>query len=102
MTGTLETYAKVIGPIKRIGHDLGYAIAVHGSLKRDIDLVAIPWTQGAAKKETLLKAICDDLSGVPSEDGWRKRAHGRWVHIVRIPRHDPDTYLDLSIMELRP
>jgi hypothetical protein len=27
---------------------LGYTLAVHGSMKRDIDLVAVPWIQKAA------------------------------------------------------
>ena len=99
---TIQAFASIIGPIKLVAHDLGYAVAVHGSLKRDIDLVAIPWTRAAVGRDDLLQAICDRIHGVPSEDGWRPRAHGRWVHIVRIPRHDPDTYLDLSIMEIRP
>lgn len=38
----------------------GYAIAVHGSLKRDIDLVAVPWAHPSltATQEELVKAVC--------------------------------------------
>lgn len=35
----------------------GYAIAVHGSLKRDIDLVAIAWTEDAASADELIMAV---------------------------------------------
>jgi hypothetical protein len=39
------------------GRELGYAIAVHGTLKRDIDLVAIPWTDEAVSARELCEAI---------------------------------------------
>ena len=96
----LQTFAGIIGPIRMAAHELGYAIAVHGSLKRDIDLVAIPWTKDAAPKETLLAALCDRIQGEPSEDGWRIRPHNRFAHIIRIPRQNPETYIDLSVMDL--
>lgn len=102
MTGTLQTFAGIIGPIRLVAHELGYAVAVHGSLVRDIDLVAIPWTKDAANRDDLVKAICERLGGLRASDGWRSRPHGRWVQIIRIPNLNPDTYLDLSIMELRP
>jgi hypothetical protein len=35
----------VIEPVRRVARDAGYAIAVHGSLAKDIDLVAIPWVE---------------------------------------------------------
>jgi hypothetical protein len=38
----LET-SELIEQIRKIAHSHGYALAVHGSLIRDIDLVAVPW-----------------------------------------------------------
>ena len=101
MKSTLQTFAEVIGPIRLIAHELGYAVAVHGSLKRDIDLVAIPWVRDAVGKQQLINSICDRLGAVQSSEGWRERSHGRWVHIIRLPRQDPNTYLDLSVIETR-
>lgn len=40
----------------------GYALAVHGSLARDFDLVAIPWTNEAAAPETVVKEITESFS----------------------------------------
>jgi hypothetical protein len=102
MSGTLQTFAGIIGPLRLVAHELGYAVAVHGSLKRDIDLVAIPWTRNAVDRDELVKAICERLGAFRAADGWRERPHGRWVQIIRIPDQNPYTYLDLSIMELRP
>lgn len=35
----------------------GYALAVHGSLTRDFDLIAVPWVKGADTPESLYAAI---------------------------------------------
>ena len=37
----------ILPPMRRAAKDDGYAIIVHGSLNRDIDLVAVPWTDAA-------------------------------------------------------
>lgn len=35
----------------------GYAVAVHGSLRRDIDLLAVPWREDAVSPLTLIDGI---------------------------------------------
>lgn len=42
----------------------GYAVAVHGSLKRDIDLIAVAWTDQAKPAEELVRAIMGAVGGV--------------------------------------
>jgi hypothetical protein len=42
----------------------GYAVAVHGSLKRDIDLIAVAWTEQAKPPQELVKAIMGAVGGV--------------------------------------
>lgn len=42
----------------------GYAITVHGSLKRDIDLVAIAWTDAAYPVEDLVRAVQGAIGGI--------------------------------------
>lgn len=42
----------------------GYAIAVHGSLKRDIDLIAVAWTDQAAPSEDLVMAVQGAVGGI--------------------------------------
>lgn len=82
----------------------GYAIAVHGSLRRDIDLVAAPWTDEAVDAQVLVDLIVhvvkarnggvamllDNDRPMPCE-----RPHGRlcWsIHLGGGP------YIDLSVM----
>lgn len=35
----------------------GYALAVHGSLQRDFDLIAIPWVESPSPPEVIIEAI---------------------------------------------
>lgn len=44
--------------IRHLAKDVGYAIGVHGSLERDLDLIAVPWTVGAVSKEALIEYLC--------------------------------------------
>ena len=91
---------RVIRPLRERAKALGWAIASHGSLERDIDLIAVPWTEGAAEPEALansLRQVLDKLYGVGLEVGPNEaypKPHGRlcWSFWIR-----PWTYIDLSI-----
>ncbi len=52
-----EAYEKLIGPLREKARELGYALAVHGSLVRDIDLIAVPWISGAVQPYVLAEAL---------------------------------------------
>lgn len=83
----------------RAAQDNGYALTVHGSLTRDFDFVAIPWTEKACAPADLAAAMIDACGGflAPHEEHEfpRKRPHGRlcWaIHLGAGP------YIDLSVM----
>lgn len=40
----------------------GYAVGIHGSLKRDVDLIAAPWVDEHSTPEALVSALCDGLN----------------------------------------
>ncbi len=40
---------------------LGYALAVHGSLANDLDLIAVPWTEDAVDAVTLKDALMQHI-----------------------------------------
>lgn len=64
----------------------GYALAVHGSLSRDLDLIAAPWTSQAAPLDEIVTALAEatkkatgwgHVSG-RSDNSWRTdKPHGR-------------------------
>jgi hypothetical protein len=79
-----------IGPIAR---EHGYAVAVHGSQARDLDLIAVPWTEEASGNRALVDALVErgpfvlgSLSGKP---------HGRIGYVL----HGATgfDYIDLSV-----
>lgn len=85
----------------------GYALAVHGSLSRDIDLVAIPWTTDAVSSWDLAMAMvltATKAKGRPVAYGTDERdsgldiprkPHGRVCWVIHL---DNGVYIDLSIM----
>lgn len=100
---------RVIDPIRARARELGYAIGVHGSLARDIDLIAAPWTDEAVEARELaeaVKLVLREVTGLgamiepEASDSYHLRgcpggkAHGRlcWSFYTY------ETYLDLSVM----
>lgn len=57
----------------------GYALAVHGSLARDFDLIAVPWASQASRPEIVLKeitdAFCIQVLGDAEKKGDRRIAY---------------------------
>jgi hypothetical protein len=101
-----------------VAQKLGYALSIHGSVSRDLDLVAIPWINEAVDEEVLVKAIIDhthaclypDLlrrNGRLSEDQIKQvcsraenvspqeKPHGRRSWSLHL---DFSAYIDLSVM----
>lgn len=82
--------------ITEVAREFGYAIAVHGSLQRDLDLVAIPWSEVATDAETLVQALCETTGGfiVPGQ-GASAKPHGRVAYIIQL---GAGLYIDLGVM----
>jgi hypothetical protein len=61
--------------IRTLAREVGYAIAEHGSKERDLDLVAIPWTEEAVGVYELVDHLCKNIvydghiSRVANRDG---------------------------------
>jgi len=81
-----EAYLRHIDSIREISWGCGYAIGVHGSLKRDIDLIAVPWIRAASPADVLALAIRDSLPGsmlVEKDDVYGTlKPHGRLAYTI--------------------
>jgi hypothetical protein len=110
--------------IKEIGLKYGYNIVLHGSMCRDLDLIAIPWGETIGDKESMIDNISEAIGGsilmqnrsVNNIEGDRYgiKPHGRIVYIINLNRDfemkfnglvskikeyaDPQYYIDLSVM----
>lgn len=95
---------RVIDDIRTIAREHGYAVATHGSLRRetDIDLLAAPWVKGAHAPRTLMRAInaLPYLTRVREHDKDKPKPHGRlgWVWLIGHRHATCPRYVDLSVM----
>jgi len=95
-------YVMAYTKLERIAWRRGYALALHGSMARDLDLIAVPWTEDADSPEKLVEAFrrfiitkaADKVSlkiGKPT-----RKPHGRQAYVLPIGYEGH--YIDLSIM----
>lgn len=71
---------EVILKIREIGRVHGWAIGVHGTLKRDIDLIGVPWTETASPWEKFFFAVQDVLGN--QLGGVTQKPHGRLAFLI--------------------
>jgi len=50
-------YASMYKELAEIAREHGYALAIHGSLSRDFDLVCVPWANAVNSPERVVKDI---------------------------------------------
>lgn len=95
-------YAGVLPVLMETAIKKGYALAVHGSMGRDLDLMAMPWVEDACSDEELVEALAETVGGVipvkkslGQKENREVRAHGRICWVIHL---EAGLYLDLSIM----
>lgn len=91
-------YAGLYPQLAEIARRHGYAMAVHGSMARDADLICIPWTDKATEPQAVVDAITTEFVirniGEPSV-----REHGRIVYTLTVSA--PGCFIDLSFTPLQ-
>jgi hypothetical protein len=70
-------YRSILPKIREAARACGYAIGVHGSMRRDLDLIAAPWIADHADKDTLARAIQAAATGGIVNDSYQWGAHGQ-------------------------
>lgn len=109
------TYAMLLPELIAAGRDVGYAVAPHGSMARDLDLVAVPWTEEAGTAEELILRLlaasaghlCDGARKVEGKDELetvrgdvgKPKPHGRRAWTIFLGN---GLYLDVSVMPRAP
>ena len=103
-------YAVMYPALVAIAYVHGYALAIHGSMARDFDLIAVPWTEGAGEPYPMILAMKEAVQGVfthhEMEDLSEKagghvtqRPHGRQCWSIHLTDSGADgPYLDIAVM----
>jgi hypothetical protein len=97
--GRAVFYAVLWEDFRKTALDLGWALALHGSMASDMDIMAMPWIQDASPVNELVKAISDRIGRTAWSDTHLEphygKPHGRIVYTFGI---SGDFYIDLSII----
>ena len=108
---------KAIPDLKEAAKDCGYALAVHGSLARDIDLIAVSWIASPTAPWTMIEKFfgvidkhmpswwkpgyCASFNHKLRENAYEHQGspglkpHGRLSYQIRMQR----TYFDIAVIE---
>lgn len=86
----------------------GYALAIHGSVVRDFDLIAVPWIAEAADPLTLIKALKAIVGGCTHHGEVDEyfprcdptlRPHGRLSYCIHLTNNGLyGAYIDVAVM----
>ena len=69
--------------LAKIFQQHGYALAVHGSMAKDFDLVAVPWGKRPHSHRTVIRAIVKRFAiDVPITH--KKKRHGRVAYTLHV------------------
>lgn len=95
-------YALLLPSIKKAANEHGYAVAVHGSLATDMDLIAVPWVEEAAEVEILVAAVVDAVGGTtesffPEMLNPAPKPCGRIAYSIYLHQDGHGSWIDLSI-----
>jgi len=94
--------------LKQIAKEYGYNLVIHGSMHRDLDLIAIPWVDNPKSEKEMIQDFEEYLIGRKTINpyysilpGGRKAyvidlnrgdKHGEWVRF-----EDKEYYIDISV-----
>lgn len=94
-------YSIFYGTMVKIARKHGYALALHGSMTRDMDVIAIPWTENASPPLKVAEEISARVGIVAkgnAELHMGKHPHGRITYTI--PTGEGG-WLDLGFMPRR-
>ncbi len=116
-------YAYYFEAMKMIAKEYGYNLVVHGSMNRDLDLIAIPWVDNPRDEFELIQELSDCINGFkgfPVQFLKNSLPGGRTSYIINVWRggyrrnnsgdildpieftSDPEYYIDISVTPLKP
>ena len=98
--------------LKLIANEYGYNLVIHGSMNRDLDLIAIAWVDRPDSEQEMIKEFQQYLTGIITTKGngdvhYTILPGGRHAYTIDLNRGDKDGewmryadsefYLDISV-----
>ena len=89
------TYCAMYPKLAEIGRKHGYAMAVHGTLAKDMDLTCIPWTEAPSEPKDVVREITKTFHiRTIGEPNTTHHGRERWTVSVGFG----ECFIDLSFM----
>lgn len=91
-------YCALYPQLAEVAREHGYALAIHGSLGRDMDLICVPWVESPSQPQTVVDAMTSKFAvkevGGPAD----VKEHGRLVYTLSLAFGE--CFIDLSFMPI--
>jgi hypothetical protein len=87
-----DKYPALVAKIRPVARACGYAVAVHGSEARDLDIISVPWTEEAVPAAQLVAQIAAAVES-PQVSGPKPLPWGRQGYVICVP----GSYIDLAV-----
>lgn len=91
-------YARVFTKARCVAWQEGYALMLHGSFTRDLDLLAVPWAEKCCTADHLVKRICSRALLQLLPNTATKKLHGRVAYTAMFKAFDDPRFVDISVM----
>lgn len=96
------TYVHFYTMLVPVARECGYALALHGTVQRDLDIIAVPWEAKPSSHIVLLESFCNAL-GIKKDlrvEGHHRvdKLHGRVSYTIPVM---DDGWLDISVMPFK-
>lgn len=90
-------FGRIYTMIRALAWQEGYAIGMHGSFTRDLDIIAVPWAASPCDAAHLVQRIlaATGLKNGPTNPS--TKPHGRLVWTLLMPDFGDPRFVDLSI-----
>jgi len=77
----------LLDTIKSVANSHGWTIAIHGSTKRDLDIIATPWIENASLLKTLLNDIITTINyqRIDPDTTYPDKPLGRYAVLLKHP-----------------
>jgi hypothetical protein len=90
-------YAAMLNGAREMCESHGYALAIHGSMSRDFDIIAIPWREDCSPPSSVIASLTYALHHLidGKAEGPEQKPHGRIAWAIPMGN---GAVLDVSIM----
>lgn len=92
-------YAMLLPEIRNLAREHGYAVAIHGTMRRDMDIVLVPWIEAAKSPGELVGAIWKEYGNIDQPlAAPTPKPHGQLAYTVMLGNF----YFDIRAMPRKP